>query len=175
MFPVKTKPLIAKDLAVFLESGLSFTVATRDDELQTTGIRAWAARVRRDRTGLTLFLHAPAAAATLRNLERHPELAVCVDRPSDNCACQLKGRFVAARPARAAERAEVERQFANFQAELEAIGIPRAMTAGWAHWPCVAVGMLVTELYEQTPGPGAGEPLPPQAMPAGTVPPDGAP
>lgn len=172
---MKTKPLISKELADFLESGLSFTVATRDDELLATGIRAWAARVHDDRGAVTLYLHKPAATATLRNLKFHGEMAVCIDRPSDNCACQLKGRFLAVRPARAGERREVERQAAGFLAELEAIGIPRAMTAGWAHWPCVAVDMQVTEIYEQTPGPGTGGPLAPRTMPAGTAPADAAP
>jgi len=172
---VKTQPLISEELAGFLESGISLTVASRDAELQAEVVRAWAARVDPDRRGLVLFLHAPSAAATLRNLEQHPELAVCVDRPSDNCSCQLKGRFTGSRPARASERTEVVRQTDLFQAELETIGIPRAMTAGLTNWPCVAVAMAVAAIYEQTPGPGAGEPLAPGAMPAAGPGPGGAP
>lgn len=172
---MKTRPLISKELAGFLESGLSFTVATRDRELQADGARAWAARVSADRTRLTLFLHRPSAAVTLRNLKVHPEIAVCVDRPSDSHCCQLKGRFVASRPARAGERAEVERQAEGFRAELEAIGIPRIMTAGWSYWPSVAVEVEVTAIFEQTPGPGAGDPLPPDALPGGASAPEAAP
>jgi hypothetical protein len=39
------------------------------------------------------------------------------------------------------------------------------MTAGWKFWPCVAIDLRVTELYEQTPGPGAGELLRSEARP----------
>jgi hypothetical protein len=31
------------------------------------------------------------------------------------------------------------------------------MTTGWTIWPCTAFEVEITELYEQTPGPGAGE------------------
>ncbi len=173
---MKTKPLISSELAGFLVSGLSLTVATRDAALQPDGARVWAARISRDRTELTLFLYRPAAAATLRNLESQPEIAICVDRPSDSRACQVKGLYVSSRPARATERAEVQRQADAFLTGLEAIGIPRTMTGGWRWWPAVAVQMRITELFEQTPGPGAGDPLPADAgLPGGPAVPQAAP
>jgi hypothetical protein len=116
-------------------------------------------RIDPDGAYLTVFVHGRAAPALLRNLERHPEIALAFDRPIDNRACQVKGRFESSRRARPGERPEVQRQADGFLAQLEAIGIPRALTAGWAVWPAVALRLRVTELYEQTPGPGAGEPL----------------
>jgi len=47
----------------------------------------------------------------------------------------------------------------NSRISLGKIGVPRRLTEGWNMWPCVALTMEVHELYEQTPGPGAGEPL----------------
>jgi hypothetical protein len=167
---VQSNPPISPQLAEFLESGLSFTVATRDERLGVNATRAWALRVDHDRARVTLFVYQPAAAGILADLEAHPEIAVCVDRPADNRACQLKGHFANSRPAVPAERAEIQRQTDGFLANLETIGIPREMTAGWRFWPSVAIELHVTELYEQTPGPGAGEPLAPGALPAGTVP-----
>lgn len=151
--------MVSEELATFLESGLSITVATRDGEMQPDGALAWAARVHDDRTHLTLFLYEKAAKEMLRNLKAHPLIAIAFDRPTTHRACQVKGVYLSSRRARAAERAVVERQVEGFAADLEGIGIPRAMTAGWATWPCTAFEMRVTELYEQTPGPGAGEPL----------------
>ena len=87
------------------------------------------------------------------------QIALDCDLPTTHRACQVKGRFVSSRPARKAERAEVERQVQAFTADLEAIGIPRAMTAVWKTWPCTALELRVTQLFEQTPGPGTGEPL----------------
>jgi hypothetical protein len=150
---------ITDELAGFLESGVAITVATRDDERQPDGAWAWAARVHEDRAHLTLFLHPEGAAAMLRNLEVHPEIAAVLDRPSDHRACQVKGVFEASRRARAEERPHVERQVDGFRADLETIGMSRGMTAAWKCWPCTAIRIRVTGLFEQAPGPGAGEPL----------------
>ena len=35
-----------------------------------------------------------------------------------------------------------------------AIGIPRAMSASAETWPCIALDIRVTQVFEQTPGPG---------------------
>jgi hypothetical protein len=156
---VTAKPVISDELAEFLESGLSINVGTRDGELRPDGAVAWAARIHDDRAHLTIYMHKEAAASMLRNLTVHPEIAVAFDRPTSHRACQVKGRFVSTRSGRPAERAEVERQVDRFFAELEGIGIPRAMLQGWKIWPSVAIKMRVSELFEQTPGPGAGEPL----------------
>lgn len=152
-------PLIADETARFIESGLSMTVATRDSALQADGAAVWAARVHADRARLTVFLYEEAALGMLRNLEAHPEIAVLFDQPTTHRACQVKGRYLGARRARPAERALVDRQVEGCAAELEAIGIPRAMMAGVKTWPCLAIELRVTDLFEQTPGPGAGEPL----------------
>jgi hypothetical protein len=154
-----SKPLISDELAAYLESGVSVTVGTRDDQLNTDSARAWAVRVDDDRIHLTAFLYAKAAPPILGSLKAHPEIALAFDRPTDNRACQLKGLYVSSRRARPGERGEVERQADAFLAELEQLGIPRTMTSGWAFWPAVAVRLRVTQLFEQTPGPGAGEPM----------------
>jgi hypothetical protein len=156
---VTGKPLIADEVADFLQSGLSINVGTRDHDLQPEGAVAWAARVHDDGAHLTLFMHKEAARSMLRNLKVHPEIAIDFDLPTSHRACQVKGCFVSTRRGKAAERAEVERQLEAFGKDLEAIGIPRAMVSGWEIWPCVAIQVRVTELFEQTPGPGAGEPL----------------
>lgn len=150
---------ISEELAQFLESGLGIAVATRDGELQPDSAWAWAARVGEDRRSLTVFMVDDAARQVLRNLEVHPEIALAFDAPTTHRACQVKGLYVASRPAEAAERALVERQADGLFDELEAIGIPRAMTVGWRTWPCTALEVRVGQLFEQTPGPGAGEPM----------------
>ena len=156
---MKDAPVISEPTAKFLESGLAITVACRDRELQPDGAFAWAARVHDDREHVTVFVHTDSARAMLKSLEAHPEIAVLFDQPTSHKACQIKGTFESSRPARDDERSLVERQVEGFARELADIGIPRTMTAGWAIWPCTAFEMRVSRLFEQTPGPGAGEPL----------------
>lgn len=153
------KPLISDKLAEFLESGLSINVGTRNDRLEPDGAVAWAVHVHDDGAQLTIYMHEEASQAMLKNLRVHPEIAVLCERPTTHRGCQVKGRFVSTRIARTPERRKVEQQVDRFYTELEGIGIPRAMTSGLKIWPCVAIQIRASELFEQTPGPGAGEPL----------------
>lgn len=118
---------------------------------------------------ITVFVPSASATSILRDLKEHPEAAVLFVRPTDDRACQLKGTFDSARPARDDERELVERQFDDYLGALEAIGITRLLTAGWTAWPCTAIRMRVTEMFNQTPGPGAGGPMSSgEPMPMGT-------
>lgn len=154
-----TDTRISSELAGFLESGLSVVVGTRDGKLEPDGAVAWAVRVHEGGGRLSVFLHEIAAREMLRNLKLHPEIAIDLDQPTSHRACQVKGIYLASRRARPDERALVVRQLEGFAADLEAIGIPRPMTAGWRIWPCMALEVRVTQLFEQTPGPGTGGPL----------------
>jgi hypothetical protein len=113
MGQVAGQPLISDELGGFLESGLSINVGTRDGKLQPDGAIAWAVRVHDDRAHLTLFMHKEAAQAMLKNLRAHPEIAVTFDLPTSHRACQVKGRFVSTRPAKAAERTPDAKPSAN--------------------------------------------------------------
>jgi pyridoxamine 5'-phosphate oxidase-like protein len=150
---------ISKDLAAFLESGLAIVVGTRNGALDPDGAVAWAVRVEDHGGRVTLFLHEMAARQMLRNLKSHPEIAINLDQPTSHRACQVKGRYLTSRRAKPTEKALVMRQVEGFATDLEQIGFPRAMTAGWTAWPCMALEVRVSQLFEQTPGPGTGGPL----------------
>jgi hypothetical protein len=156
---VSAKRLISKEIAEFVESGVAIVVGTRNGELEPDGAAALAVRVEPDRDHLTVFLYEEAGRAMLRNLKSYPEIALDIDSPITHRACQVKGVYLSSRPADEAERPLIERQTDGFGTELETIGIPKAMTDGWKTWPCLALEVRVTQLFEQTPGPGTGEPL----------------
>jgi hypothetical protein len=156
---VSADPRISQELAHFLESGLSVVLGTRNGDLEPDGAVAWAIRVHERGDRVTVFLHEIAAREVLRNLKSHPEIAIDLDQPTSHRACQVKGLYQSSRRARPDERALVLRQLDLFATDLEAIGIPRRMTEGWKVWPCRALDVKVTQLFEQTPGPGTGGPL----------------
>lgn len=150
---------LTDDLAAFVASGLSITFAVRGRALEPDGGPAFAALAHDDREHLTIFVPVDAARRALPRLRAHPEIAVLFDRPTEHLVRQVKGRFVRSRRARVAERAEVERQVEGFRTDLEAIGVPRALSAAWPLWPCTAIELRVTDVYDQSPGPGTGERL----------------
>lgn len=152
--------MIDRQLASFLEEGLGIHLGTCNARLEPHGARAIALTVDADGTHLTVYLARVAASRLLADLEPNGRGAVSVGRPIDDRACQVKGDCVGVRDAREDERAAIEAQWNGYLASLERIGIPRALTVEWTMWPAVAVRLRVTALFEQTPGPSAGTPIP---------------
>ena len=151
--------MIDRDLARFLEEGLSLHAGARNARLEPSGIRACAVKIDADGQHLELYVPEPAAARFLPDVESNGQVAISFGRPQDDRACQVKGTVLGVRPARDDERAIVEAQWDGFMRQLEIIGIPRAMAGGWASWPAVALRVKVTAVFEQTPGPQAGAPI----------------
>ena len=110
-------------------------------------------------THLVLFLTTLASRSVLPDLQSTGQAAVCFARPPDERACQIKGEFAGAREASEGERAIVEGQWARWLDRLTTIGFSRATFGHWPSWPCVAIHVRVTAIFNQTPGPGAGAPL----------------
>ena len=98
------KPPVPPELAAFVQSGISVTVAVRDANLRPDGARAWAVKVHEDGTHLTVYLYAKTAPALLAKLAEHPEIALDIDAPTTHRACQLKGVLTGSRRAKASER-----------------------------------------------------------------------
>jgi len=152
--------MIAPELAAFLEEGLGMHVGTRNAALEPNGVRGLAIRVDHDGDHLTVFVPAIAAGRVLPDLKSNQQITVSFGRPIDERACQVKGVFVEARDAREDERETVMAQWIGYKRSLEQIGIPRASTRDWVTWPAVALKFRATAVFEQTPGPAAGTPLP---------------
>ena len=152
--------MIHKELAAFLQEGIAINIGTRSASLQPNGARVVAVKVDADGGHVTAFVPASAAPLLLPDLEASGQAALVFARPPDERACQVKGAFTGARPAAAADETFVVDQWARWMRRLESIGLPRMAYESWQVWPCVAVRLRVTALFDQTPGPGAGQALP---------------
>jgi hypothetical protein len=151
--------MLTPDVASFLEGGQCIHIGTRSEQLEPTGVVVVAVSVDSDRSHVTAFLPKVGSKEVLAHLHANGQAALCFARPVDDRACQVKGTYVEARPATKKERAIVDAQWEQSLRQLEQIGIPRLLWSGYAVWPCVAVRLRVTEIFDQTPGPGAGAPL----------------
>lgn len=149
--------MISGDLAAFVQEGVGIYVGTRNAALEPNGARGLAARV--DGPYLVVYLADVAAVRLLPDLEANGEAAVTFGRPVDERACQVKGRFVAARPARDDERPALDAQWDHFTRNLELIGVAPLARSAWPRWPATAVTLTPTAIFEQTPGPSAGTQL----------------
>ena len=151
--------MISPELQSFLESGISILVGTRDANRFPACVRAVGVRVGAGGTELLVFLPAATAATTLANAAQNGRLAVCCSRPQDHRTLQLKGQLLDVRPADERDRACIDRYRAAFAEVLAFVGLPPATTLRIAHWPSHALRMRIEQVFVQTPGPNAGEPL----------------
>jgi hypothetical protein len=151
--------MIDQQLAGFLEDGVGIHIGTRNARFEPNGARAISAKVEDDGKHLVVYMAGVAAQRVLPDLEANGLAAVVFARPTDERACQVKGTFVSARPIADEERPTTTRQWDAFLDNLEYIGIPRPSAATWITAADIAIRLKVTAIFEQTPGPRAGEAL----------------
>ena len=153
-------PQIHGELAGFLASGVSVLLGSRDGRLIPECARATGVDVLPGGEEIVVFLPVAIGAATIANLRAHPRLAVTFSR-IDHRSFQVKGTVVEIRAASEAERPRVERYLADLARSWGSLGQPPQITLRLAHWPCHAIRLRIEKLFDQTPGPGAGNRLAP--------------
>lgn len=134
-------------------------VGTRDATLMPECTRAWGIKVGAGNGTVTIFVSEAIAGKTIENLRENGRIAITCTRPTDHVTCQLKGQVRGIKPVTRVDR-DVSRQWhGEFMAELTAIGVPAALSEAWITEPTLAVEIAVTDVFDQTPGPGAGRKL----------------
>jgi hypothetical protein len=151
--------MIDEQLATLLHDGVGIHIGTRNERLEPNGTRAIAARVDEGGKHLVVYLSEVAARRILPDLLSNGLAAVVFARPRDDRACQVKGTYVSHRPVKERERVKALAQWNAFLESLEYIGIPARAAATWVHVADIAICLEVTAVFEQTPGPQAGQPL----------------
>jgi hypothetical protein len=104
---------------------------------------------------------APPGTATRENLESNGAIAVGFSPPTIARALQIKGVALEVREPEPAELDRAEQHLAAFSAEVEQIGIPGRLARRMFGSPSelVSVRLSIDEVFEQTPGPKAGQRL----------------
>ena len=155
----KTHVMIPPDLHEFLEAGVSVLVGTRSDRLLPEAARGLAARVEAGGAELTVFLPKATSDQTIEYLRHNGRIAVCVSRPCDHRSVQLKGSVISIREADESDRQHILQYRIALAETWGTIGIPPRITLRMSHWPCHAVRLRAESIFNQTPGPGAGNSL----------------
>jgi hypothetical protein len=148
--------MIDSELAAFLQEGIAIQIGTRDASLAPDGARVLAVRVEDEGRHVVAFVPERAVPHVLPNLEANGQAALVFARPPDERSCQVKGVFAGALPAGEEDRHFVLDQWRRWLERLTTIGLPLETMQEWDAWPCVAIRVRVTALFNQTPGPNAG-------------------
>src|SRR5688572_24780529 len=151
--------LLTPDLVSFLEGPNSMMVASRDAALVPAIARAVALFCAPDGQHVTVVLPDAPAARVLAQLAGTTDggrVALVTELSATHRTIQLKGQVVAMSPTSEAERAAVEAKLEAWFGQLEQIGLPRKLTERLTRWPSTSVRVRVEQVFEQSPGPGAG-------------------
>lgn len=108
---------------------------------------------------MTVYLPVPSSVALHAALQTTKVIAVVVTRPSTHESIQFKGNVRAIRIAGESERSVVDAYLDGFVGELETVGLPRRLSRRVVTWPAYGVDCDLEAVFEQTPGPLAGDPL----------------
>lgn len=151
--------MLTPDLIDHLKGELSTAIGTVDLQGKPNYARCWGAVSSDDLKHLTIFL--PVAGGTLahKNLEENPNISYNAANMRNFQTRQYKGVVTEMREA-TPEEAVICQQAGEASKELiEGFFGPELSQAwvGWKRNPCWAITFLVTEIYDQTPGPYAGK------------------
>ncbi|WP_119293031.1 pyridoxamine 5'-phosphate oxidase family protein [Azohydromonas sediminis] len=150
--------------AALMAGPVSIIVGSRDAALRPHLMRAVGCRLDEDRRRVTVLMSAAGSGEVLADLRANGMVAVVFSEPSSHRTLQVKGRDATVGPCGADDAAHAERHLRGFVDEIGHIGFAAvvAHTLLAHQGDLVAVRFTVDEAFEQTPGPSAGEPLPPQ-------------
>jgi hypothetical protein len=149
-------PRIDAATADFLGGPLAVVVATRDAGLRPHLTRGWGPSVVDDGRGLRLCVSARPELRTLGDLADNGRIAVTLSRPATYRSLQVKGGAALVEEMTTEDGERAVRHREAFAAEVADFGLSRAVLERMVAGPLVAVTFEVAELYDQTPGPGAG-------------------
>lgn len=156
--------VLSADHVQFIQSGVSVILASANADCAPSVARALGCRVGADSTTVELFLIASKAATVLDDLRAGQPIAVTFTRPSTHRTLQMKAARATLRSARADDRLRIAQYLADFVADVDTLmGMPQAAliraALGRPDEVNVRVVLQPTALFEQTPGPRAGQAL----------------
>ena len=156
--------MIPGKLVRFLEQYANVAFAgIRDRELVPFGHRVCGWRVGSDLRTMTILLPDQFTSRLLEWLQQNGELALTVEQFPSHETYQFKGRYLRHREAGHDDVEAADRVRGRFVKSLRPIYVdqPDDVLKAFVLSPALAVDFEVSEIYLQTPGPGAGTRLVP--------------
>ena len=147
------------ELAALSEAGAGFVVGTVAPDGTPCATRAWSAEVIDDDQRRVRFMVSADEAVVIENLQG---AGVCLTAAhvATFRSVQWKGQVVAIEPPTANDLAIAEAHTTRFFDAVNRIdGTPFELLDRMRPIEVLAVEMIVDEIYDQTPGPGAGAAL----------------
>jgi hypothetical protein len=151
--------LLTPEVVAFVHGGVVAIIGSAATDLTPALTRGFAPRVAPDRRTIDVFVGRAQSTTCLANLGAGAPISVIVGNPIDYRGIQFKGAVAGQRDAGAGDAAWLERCRMLYVAALDRVGIPSVQ--GMRLWSreLACITLVPTEIFRQTPGPGAGDPL----------------
>ena len=156
--------LIPPDLLEMMARGVSVNVASRDQALRPSLMRAVDSSVTPDGCSITVYLSRRQAGQLLQDVAATGHIAAVYSEPASHRTVQVKASRAVLRDAEAADQPVLDRYLASMEHEIQRVGHAPALTrAMLAHrlGDLVAITFEPEQAFNQTPGPKAGAVLSP--------------
>jgi hypothetical protein len=155
-----SEPRLGPELAAFVHGGVAVSIATRDASLRPAFTRGWGRQVSADGRTVGLCVTAPPGSATRSNLEENGAMAIGFSPPTIARALQVKGHGIVLGDPDPAQMERAERHFEAFSAEARTMGYPiEVVRRLYDPGLLLAAALSIDDVFDQTPGPGAGKRL----------------
>ena len=138
------------------DGGVSVIVGTVDADGFPTCCRAIAIASKDGFDTVTVYVPAATAQETVANVATTRRVAISCTRPLTHESIQIKGLTRGVRLAQPSDEPYVRERLSQFADVLDTIGLPRRVGTSVAHWPAFAIDVSVEQVFDQTPGPKAG-------------------
>lgn len=146
------------DVSEVFAGGAAVVAATVGSDGQPAITRGWGPSYDLDSQTLTLALTAPAGSPTLAHLEANGAVAVTASQPLSYRTVQVKGVVEHVEAPSEQDRARARAHLDRFVAEVAQLGITSGAD-GLFLGDLRTVTFRVKEVFEQSPGDGAGRRL----------------
>ncbi len=148
--------MLPDKLVEFLGGPVVMLVGARSEDLRPAISFAFGGVVDAGSDSITFFLPNVEGEAILRNLDQNGKVAFTVVEGISHETYQFKGKCIEARPVSEQERALQVSYREKMVPHYAAKGVPERYFGRMVYDPSTAVTFRVEEIFDQTPGPGAG-------------------
>lgn len=152
--------LLSPHIHDFLACTLAMEVASISPEFTPSSARAYAVRIEGER--IKMFVERNLAGDLLHDLLSSNRIAAVFCKPESEQALQIKGTDVQLSPLASDDADQINKYCENFVDAVCPLGFMRPFVAAYIGCDltqAIAISFTPTEIFEQTPGPRAGQQL----------------
>lgn len=148
---------LSREMIELVEGGVSLGLSTRDADLRSGCAHGLGLVVGPGGDTITIYVNGDTSDRLRAGIEASGRVAIVVSRFLDHHTIQIKGPVTAMREGTAEDHAIQDRYVVAYAEQVSMIGLPRSIVRSVRLRPCLAIEMVIEELYVATPGPQAGQ------------------